>query len=672
MKLCILLAAVTVLTMPALGQGSTDQTLVFEPNFFQRFVPQTALDMVERVPGFSLDQGENRRGLAGAAGNILIDGRVPVIKGQGIRGILRRIPASTVERLELIRGSGTSASNSQSVILNIIRRQGGGSGVWRATFDYTDDDRLSPNADVTWAGQSGSVEYRVSGDFRKGHDPRSGTEDTFDALGILDERLIEESVRDDARIGLSGEIKTPIGLGELLLVGAVETREDRTSETSQILNAQNTIDGLERVLSDQDNESGELSANYSRKLGEWSTEFSALLLAERSDTRQENTELDSGNILDERAIESETSEDFEGIVRAVASRRVANGAWSFEGEVAFNKLDKSLRLTEDDGSGPVLIDLPGANTLVEETRGEFGLTRSWDVTSLWSVETGFAFELSRLSNEGDFSDERDLSYWKPSIQISRKFGDDDQIRFRLFRDVDQLDFEDFAAGVELDNENINAGNADLLPETSWRAEIAADWRFGDGALELSVFGWDIEEAQDFDLVIAEGEQFDTRGNIGDGTIYGLSARLETPLSFVPGGTIVIGGLWQDSEVEDPLTGETRAQSETTEATYEFEFRQDIEAMALAWGIEFEREEQAPEFRFDRVTASQDRDQTMIWVETTAFGNFKIRLALDDFTGSLQTRDRQRFEPNRLGSFDQFERREREQGPSLSLRLQGVF
>ncbi|MEO0365881.1 MAG: hypothetical protein AAF265_10345, partial [Pseudomonadota bacterium] len=45
----------------------------YERAFFARFNPQTALDLVERLPGFTLDQGnENLRGFGGAAGNVLI------------------------------------------------------------------------------------------------------------------------------------------------------------------------------------------------------------------------------------------------------------------------------------------------------------------------------------------------------------------------------------------------------------------------------------------------------------------------------------------------------------------------------------------------------------------------------------------------------------------------
>lgn len=55
--------------------------LVFDPAFFADSRPDTALDMIARLPGFGLDTGDSdRRGLAGTAGNVLIDGVRPSTK----------------------------------------------------------------------------------------------------------------------------------------------------------------------------------------------------------------------------------------------------------------------------------------------------------------------------------------------------------------------------------------------------------------------------------------------------------------------------------------------------------------------------------------------------------------------------------------------------------------
>ena len=77
--------------------------------------------MVRQVPGFSLDGGEDRRGFSGAVGNLLIDGVRPSSKSQGVEGMLQRIPASQVVRLEVLRGAAVAGDASgQAILLNVV------------------------------------------------------------------------------------------------------------------------------------------------------------------------------------------------------------------------------------------------------------------------------------------------------------------------------------------------------------------------------------------------------------------------------------------------------------------------------------------------------------------------------------------------------------------------
>src|SRR4051812_35837833 len=67
-------ATVAAVTAPANG------VIPYPAAFFANFRPTSAFDMVGRVPGFSFDGGEQVRGFAGSAGNVLIDGERPSAK----------------------------------------------------------------------------------------------------------------------------------------------------------------------------------------------------------------------------------------------------------------------------------------------------------------------------------------------------------------------------------------------------------------------------------------------------------------------------------------------------------------------------------------------------------------------------------------------------------------
>ena len=118
--------AETAPTAPRQTAEASDQgVLVFAPDFFRDARPNTALDMVNRVPGFSVNDGDGARGFEGAVGNILINGTRPASKNDTGSNVLGRTVATQVERIELVRGGAPGIDmQGQPVVLNIIRRGG--------------------------------------------------------------------------------------------------------------------------------------------------------------------------------------------------------------------------------------------------------------------------------------------------------------------------------------------------------------------------------------------------------------------------------------------------------------------------------------------------------------------------------------------------------------------
>ena len=105
----------------------------YAPGFFANHSPATALDMVRRVPGFSLSNGDtDRRGLGDSFGNLLINGRRPSNKSLSLETVLSRIPVDDVASVELIQEALPQFEmRGHSRLVNVILREGAGrSGAW--------------------------------------------------------------------------------------------------------------------------------------------------------------------------------------------------------------------------------------------------------------------------------------------------------------------------------------------------------------------------------------------------------------------------------------------------------------------------------------------------------------------------------------------------------------
>ena len=105
------------------GSNAAATVTVYPAAFFAGSRTYSAFDMLALLPGYEFMDGDAEvRGLAGATGNVLIDGSRPASKYESLETLLRRIPASTVERIELIRaGAPGFDMGNHTVLANVVR-----------------------------------------------------------------------------------------------------------------------------------------------------------------------------------------------------------------------------------------------------------------------------------------------------------------------------------------------------------------------------------------------------------------------------------------------------------------------------------------------------------------------------------------------------------------------
>jgi hypothetical protein len=156
--------------------AATTGVISYPPAFFAAAQPTTAYDMLVRLPGFSLDTGDSVRGFEGAAGNVLVDGRRPATKTDDLEEILRRIPASQVARIDLIRGGAPGIDmQGKSVLANVVRKEGGGfRGLVSLSARTVYDGRDTLGGRLELSGGDGERSWETSVNYGKGIDDGAG------------------------------------------------------------------------------------------------------------------------------------------------------------------------------------------------------------------------------------------------------------------------------------------------------------------------------------------------------------------------------------------------------------------------------------------------------------------------------------------------------------------
>ena len=319
--------------------------------------------------------------------------------------------------------------------------------------------------------------------------------------------------------------------------------------------------------------------------------------------------------------------------------------------------------------------LPGANTRVEEIRWDAEVNYSFN-TGAVSVDAGLSLEDSTISQQGDAQNERSFFFLKPRLMLTHAGTAARQIRLRLEREVGQLDFSDFVSATNFGDNQIDFGNPELSPENTWISELTLEQRFGDiGAVNVTAFHHWIKDVQD--QLPLQGI-FEIPGNIGDGRRWGVETELTVPLDRLGlvGGRVDLSGRWQDSSVEDPVTGNDRVLSNEGKYAMAVDFRYSPPGRDFAWGGKIAIESSIPVFGLDEFVITDDIDDTLdmdLYIETTRWLGIRTRLQFGNVLNRTFHRDRLVFAGQReLSPLGYRELRNRKRGHSIELSMTGVF
>ncbi len=663
--------------------AATRGVIAYPLSFFADVAPTSAYDMVIRLPGFVFDKGLAVRGLADSGGNVLIDGQPPVSKTDTVDELLKRIPTSAVDRVELIRGGAPGIDmQGKSVLANVVRKTTGGfRGVVSPSTALIYDGRVENS--VRLEGQwrlSGGRLVEISQTISKGPNDDLGDGGRIryaaDSAVILRSRIDADS--GAVRSTTNGAYETPLAGGRLRLTGTYQTNPFSTELYDRYVGG-----GREYEYDRNDKRLIELGARYSRHLSQ-RLSLEAVAFQQFNET-QTGVHFEAPNLLRDFALDRQGSESIGRVVLKVNQ----SARLTFEGgiEGAFNKLDSKTDLAVNAAS----VVVPAANVQLQERRGEITLRETWRVSDGLTIEAGLRQERSTVISRGDVLLRKTLQFTKPRLSATWIPYAATQVRLRVEREVGQLNFDDFVATSNVASTGtLTAGNPNLTPQQAWVAEAVLERRFwGGGALVLTARHSRLSDVVDRIPVLGPGGVIlaDTPGNIGSGRKDELQASVTLPLDRLGLHAAQFKGqaTRRFTRVTDPLTGRRRAistlrtagdnreVSPVASATWEVHFTQDLPRLKSVWGVDLNGGFTETAYRLTEIETRKLGAQLLVFVEYRARPDLTIRIEGQNISQRDSKRIREVYVgPRSLGVIAYRDVRDLEWGGGLLIRLRKTF
>ncbi|TZG27788.1 hypothetical protein FYJ91_09495 [Sphingomonas montanisoli] len=643
----LLFGGIIIVASPAAAQTAVNS---YQSSFFTPFSPANALEIVRRVPGFVIEKvDEDIRGFSQAAGNVVINGQRPSSKSDTVEVILSRIPANRVVRVEV--GSGErfgSEYTAKAQVLNLVLSDAGGiAGTAEGSVRRDFRGRLAPEASLSGLLRRGKSTFNLSGALTNG----VYTEEGFDRITTLPSGALREfrdkvNVTTEPTYTVSGSWAHDGGANRTAHINArlaqanfkLDQRNDVFPATGPARN--------DALTQRYDVRRIEIGGDVTRPFAGGGVKLVGLA------TRRDRDNVDTVFLRANGASlggNQQTTDDVseETLARLVWNRGNLLG-WSVEigGEAAINKLDSDVGLFDvTPAGGRNRIDLPIDQAVVKEKRGELFVNAGRPITKALRADLGFTYEASRLTVSGDATAERTLRFPKPKATIDWRPRGGWHAQLSVSRTVAQLQFEDFISSATLAAEQINGGNANLVPQRAWEVLATIERPIlGDGLVKIELGHDKVSKVQDR---VPTPEGFDAPGNLGSGDKWIARAKVDTPLKSIgiKGGRLTLYGSYVGTSVVDPYTLEKRPFSNFDAFYFEINFRQDLGK--FAWGLDAEGNTHSTTFRRNELDRfSQRNPYTSVFVEYRPSARTTLNLTLGNVTQAPSYRRRTFFFPDR--------------------------
>ncbi len=653
----------------------------YSPGDFASFSPRTALDMVEKVPGFLIVTGTNggERGLGAATQNVLINGERIANKSTDARSALQRIAATQVAYVDIVDGASLNVPGLTGQVANVVLVAGAAQAGFTTTIRWQPDwrPRLDDNwlnGEVSTTGKIGGTNVTLSLKNEANRNGHWGPEQRFDGSGNLSFTRDEFGHNGGDRPRLSTALARTTANGNkwnFNLGGQLQMLNANVRGTS-VQPVAGPVREAFKFIEDEYN--FDIGGDYELGLGTGRLKLIGLYRFEHSPTAE--------TFIVDRAIGGRSGERFkqtadesESILRSEYSWRTTGGTdWQVALEGAYNTLDVDAEFAALQPDGSFLpIVFGGEKTKVEEKRGDASLTWGRALASNLTAQVNLGAEYSELSSSGPGGLTRRFIRPKGKLALAWKLGEKTTLNWFAQRRVDQLNFYDFASSVDVATGQGNGGNGLLVPPILNRTELEMVQDMGAWGNASVAFAY--AYAQDLVDQIPLSPTTEGRGNLPGAHLYRISSKATLLLDRLgwKGARVNSDLTWRRNRVRDPLTGGWRDQSDGQEYLVDVNLRHDIPGSQIAWGAGYLDERYSANVRLDAIEDEyNDGAFVTAFVEHKDVAGFSVKLSYRNLAGQKNALDRTVFVDRRNGPIAFSENRLRKFGQFFQLTVTGTL
>lgn len=657
---------------------STAGKQVFVLADFARFAPRTALDMLVQVPGFSINQADQDRGLGQASENVLLNGQRVANKSGGAVAELRKINAADVERIEIVEAAQLGIAGLTGQVANVVvkaDRKSHGQFEWkpdiRAHYAHPRWDAGS----ISYNDKVGPVTYTLALNGSSGRGAFGGPIEISDGNGQVFERRHEVLWSDftGPKFSLTTALDGPgSSVGNLIVYyqpywSRMQLRDRRTR-----------TDGDDRGRLIRQKQYGyitEANGDYAFALGPGRLKLIGLKHFEHEPTRTTQvTSYDSGRPADGVRFDRDVRVK-ETVGRAEYDFKLGKNTLQLSLERADNSLAQVGRFFALDPQGAFVEQpLPDGTGIVRERRYESLVTFGRALTPKLDLQLVGGAEVSHLELVGSNLPARKFFRPKGSVTLGWRPTKAWDISLKLNRKVGQISFYDFLDQPKLSDDRNNAGNALLVPPQSWQLQLEAARELGKwGKTRLKLYGHRITDIVDIIPIGPDGQGV---GNLPSATRVGFESI--STINFDPFGwhgakvDLTFGA--ERTRVRDPLTREWRPISGSSDRWATLSFRHDIPKSNWAYGTELNYGHVVPYYyltEVDRQWEGPVFDETFI--ENKNVAGLTVRLAVANLLNARHREERFVYAGRRNTNPLLFRQSANQLiGPILALSVKGSF